>query len=78
LVRESWLNANQNILPDDTADAMAQSADIGGFVAGEWQSIWVAEMGGKMPGVVGVDPAGVLWMLYLRPGYQGCGIGSAL
>jgi ribosomal protein S18 acetylase RimI-like enzyme len=78
LVRESWLAANQNILPGDTADALAQSADIGGFVAGEWESIWVAEMDGYIAGVAGVNPAGVIWALYVRPGYQGCGIGSAL
>lgn len=77
-VRESWLAANQAILPDDTADALAQSADIGGFVAGEWQSIWVAEINGDIAGVAGVNPAGVIWALYVRPGYQGCGIGSAL
>lgn len=78
VVRESWLAANQNILPDDTADALAQSADIGGFVAGEWQGIWVAEADGNIAGVAGVNPAGVIWALYVRPGYQGSGIGSAL
>ena len=69
LVRESWLTANQNLLPDDTANDLARSADIGGFVAGEWHCIWVVEMDGEMTGVVGVNPAGVIWMLYVRPGY---------
>jgi len=78
LVRESWLAANQNLLPDDTAATLAKTADIGGFVAGEWQSVWIAETEGAMAGVVGVNPAGVIWMLYVRPGYQGCGIGSSL
>lgn len=78
LVRESWLAANQNLLPGDTADALVQSADIGGFVAGEWPSVWIAEIDGEIAGVVGVNPAGVIWALYVRPGYQGCGIGSAL
>ena len=32
LVQESWLVANQNLLPSDTANALAKSADIGGFV----------------------------------------------
>ena len=27
---------------------------------------------------MGVNPAGVIWMLYVRPDYQGCGVGSAL
>ena len=78
LVRESWLAANQGLLPDDTADALAESADIGGFVAGEWQSIWVAELNNDIVGVTGVNPAGVIWALYVRPGYQGYGVGSAL
>ena len=32
----------------------------------------------EMVGVVGVNPAGVIWMLYVHPAYQGCGVGSAL
>lgn len=78
LVQESWLVANQNLLPSDTANALAKSADIGGFVAGEWQSIWIAEINKEIAGVAGVNPAGVIWALYVRPDYQGCGIGSAL
>lgn len=78
LVRESWLAANQNLLPGDAVAKLAQSTTLAGFVAGEWQSIRVAEVDGLIVGAVGVNPAGVIWMLYVLPGYQGYGVGSAL
>ena len=78
LVREAWLDANRGLLPGDTVAKVAQSSRLAGFVAGEWHSVRVAELGGDIVGVVGVNPAGVIWMLYVRPGYQGCGVGSAL
>jgi ribosomal protein S18 acetylase RimI-like enzyme len=78
LVRESWLTANQDLLPNDTADTLVKTADIGGFIAGEWESIWVAELNDDIVGVTGVNPAGVIWALYVRPGFQGYGVGSAL
>ena len=78
LVREAWLAANQNLLPGDTVAKVAQSTHLGGFVAGEWQSVRVAEIDNEIIGAVGVNPAGVIWMLYVRPDYQGCGVGSAL
>jgi ribosomal protein S18 acetylase RimI-like enzyme len=78
VVREAWLAANQNLLPGDSVAKLAQSSNLGGFVAGEWQSIRVAEIDGQIVGTVGVNPAGVIWMLYVLPGYQGCGVGSAL
>jgi len=78
LVREAWLAANRNLLPRDTVLKVQQSMDLGGFVAGEWTTIRVAEMDSAIVGCVGVNPAGVIWMLYVQPGYQGCGIGSAL
>jgi len=78
LVREAWLVANQNLLPGDTVARLAQSNHLAGFVAGEWQSVRVAEIEGEIVGAVGVNPAGVIWMLYVMPGYQGCGVGSAL
>lgn len=78
LVQESWLAANQNLLPNDMLNSLAKSADIGGFVAGEWRSIWIAEINQEIAGVAGVNPAGVIWALYVRPDYQGCGIGSGL
>ena len=78
LVREAWLAANQNLLPGDTVAKVAQSSQLGGFVAGEWQSVRVAEVDGEIIGAVGVNPAGVIWMLYVRPDYQGYGVGSAL
>jgi ribosomal protein S18 acetylase RimI-like enzyme len=79
LVREAWLAANQNILPGDTVARLERSsAHLAGFVAGEWQSIRVAEIDNVIVGAVGVNPSGVIWMLYVLPGYQGCGVGSAL
>ena len=78
LVRESWLASNQNILPRDTVAHVKASGDLSGFVAGEWQSIRVAEVDGMIVGAVGVNPAGVIWLLYVLPAYQGCGVGSAL
>jgi ribosomal protein S18 acetylase RimI-like enzyme len=78
VVHEAWLAANQNLLPGDSVAKLAQSSNLGGFVAGEWQSIRVAEIDGQIVGTVGVNPAGVIWMLYVLPGYQGCGVGSAL
>lgn len=78
VVRESWLAANQNLLPSDSKNALAGSRDFAAFVAGEWNSIHVAEVDGALVGAVGVNPAGVIWMLYVLPGYQGAGVGSAL
>lgn len=78
LVREAWLAANQNLLPGDSIAKLAQSSSLAGFVAGEWQSVRVAEIEGLLVGAVGVNPAGVIWMLYVLPGYQGYGVGSAL
>ena len=82
LVREAWFAANQNLLPNDTVAKLAQSSQLGGFVAGEWQSMRVAEIydenESEIVGAVGVNPSGVIWMLYVRPDYQGCGVGSAL
>ena len=78
LVREAWLAANQNLRPGDSVAKLHQSTELAGFVAGEWQSVRVAEVDGQIVGAVGVNPAGVIWMLYVLPGYQGCGVGSAL
>ena len=79
LVREAWLAANQNILPGDTVTRLQRSSKhLAGFVAGEWTSIRVAEYENQIVGAVGVNPAGVIWMLYVLPSYQGCGVGSAL
>ncbi len=78
LVREAWLAANQSLLPGDTMARLAQSNHLAGFVAGEWHSVRVAEFEGEIVGAVGVNPAGVIWMLYVHPAYQGCGVGSAL
>ena len=78
LVREAWRAANENRLPGDTVAKLAQSSRLAGFVASEWQSVRVAEKDGQIIGVVGVNPAGVIWMLYVMPGFQGCGVGSAL
>jgi len=78
VVRESWLEANKNIIPADSQRALTNSRNLAGFVAGEWHSIRVAEMDGAIVGAVGVNPAGVIWMLYVLPAYQGCGVGSAL
>jgi ribosomal protein S18 acetylase RimI-like enzyme len=78
VVRESWLAANQNMLPGDTFSKLAHSTHLSGVVAREWKNIWVAAVDGEIVGAVGANPAGVIWMLYVLPGYQGCGVGSAL
>lgn len=78
VVRESWLEANKSLIPSDSQRALTNSRNLAGFVAGEWQSIRVAEIDGEIVGTVGVNPAGVIWMLYVLPAYQGCGVGSAL
>lgn len=82
LVRETWLSANQDLLPCDTLSNISQTGrltnQLGGFVAGEWQSVRVAATAGQLVGAVGVNPAGVIWMLYVLPAYQGRGVGSAL
>jgi len=78
LVREAWVAANHNLLPGDTMAKVAHSNQLAGFVAGEWQSVRVAEIDGEVVGAVGINPAGVIWMLYVAPAYQGCGVGSAL
>ncbi|MGE4061806.1 MAG: N-acetyltransferase family protein [Rhodospirillaceae bacterium] len=78
VVRESWLDANKNLIPADSQRALTNSRNLAAFVAGEWQSIHVAEFGDEIVGAVGVNAAGVIWMLYVLPAYQGCGVGSAL
>jgi len=78
VVRESWLEANKNLIPADSQRALTNSRNLAGFVAGEWQTINVAVMNDEIVGAAGVNPAGVIWMLYVLPAYQGCGIGSAL
>ena len=78
LVREAWLAANHSLLPGDTVARLAQCDHLSGFVAGEWRSVRVAEYENEIVGAVGVNPAGVIWMLYVHPAYQGCGVGSAL
>jgi ribosomal protein S18 acetylase RimI-like enzyme len=78
LVRESWLSANQSLLPGDTVDKLQKSETFGDFVASAWQSVHVAILDDEIVGTVGVNPTGVIWMLYVHPSYQGCGIGSAL
>ena len=78
LVREAWLAANRDLLPGDSLAKVAHSSRLAGFVAGEWTSVRVAIQDDQIVGAVGVNPAGVIWMLYVHPAYQGCGIGSAL
>ncbi len=78
VVRESWLTANQDILPKDSLLRLAHSTHLSTLIAREWSTIWVAEVAGHIAGAVGVNPAGVIWMLYVTPHYQGYGIGSAL
>lgn len=78
VVRESWLEANKNLIPADSQRALTNSRNLAGFVAGEWQTINVAVVNGAIVGAVGVNPAGVIWMLYVLPAFQGCGVGSAL
>jgi len=78
VVHESWLAANGNLLPRDSQQALHACRNFAGFVAGEWQSIRVAQADGAIVGAVGVNPAGVIWMLYVLPSYQGCGVGTAL
>lgn len=78
VVRESWLDANKTLIPADSQRALESSRDFAAFVAGEWNSIHVAVVGGEIVGAVGVNPSGVIWMLYVLPAYQGCGVGSAL
>jgi len=78
LVKESWLESNQSLLPADTARHMQHSDKMAAFVAQQWQSIWVAVADGQIVGTVGVNIEGHLWMLYVLPGHQGQGIGSAL
>lgn len=78
VVKESWLAANRGLLPADTARQIAHSDRLGAFVSQQWPSIWVATLGGHIVGTAGVNTEGHLWMLYVLPGHQGQGIGSAL
>ena len=78
VVRESWLDANGQILPGDAFKAAAHSNHLGGVVAREWHNIHVALVDGVIVGAVGVNTTGVIWMLYVLPEFQGCGIGSGL
>jgi putative acetyltransferase len=82
VVRESWMASNANFLPPDTRRRLAHSDAMSGFAADHWRNIWVAETAAgsahEIVGVVGMNPDGVIWMLYVMPGFQGCGVGSAL
>jgi len=82
VVRESWLSSNRDLLPADTVQHLEHSDSMSQFAADQWQNIWVAEVHAshatEIVGVVGLNPDGVIWMLYVLPGYQGCGVGSAL
>ncbi len=78
VVKVSWLSANKDLIPGDSLSQLAHSAHLSTMVAREWGHIHVAVMDGALVGAVGVNPAGVIWMLYVLPGYQGCGVGSAL
>ena len=78
VVKESWLAANRDILPEDSFSRLTHSVHMCALVTREWPNIQVAITGGAIVGAVGVNPAGVIWMLYVLPGYQGCGVGSAL
>ncbi len=82
VVRESWLASNGNLLPPDTVKRLQYSDTMSRFAADNWRNIWVAEASKndvlEVVGVVGMNPDGVIWMLYVLPGFQGCGVGSAL
>lgn len=82
VVRESWLAANRDILPPDTIQKLVHSDTMSRFAATQWTNMWVAEIEAshatEVVGVVGLNANGVIWMLYVLPGYQGCGVGSAL
>ena len=78
VVRESWISANKSLLPGDTVDALERCEKLDDFVASAWQSVYIAILDDEIVGTVGVNPTGVIWMLYVHPSYQGCGIGSAL
>ena len=78
VVKESWLAANGELLPSDSFSRLARSTHMSALAAREWRNIHVAVSAGEIIGAVGTNPAGVIWMLYVLPGYQGCGVGSAL
>ncbi|MBL8642684.1 MAG: GNAT family N-acetyltransferase [Rhodospirillaceae bacterium] len=78
VVKESWLASNRHFLPEDSAKAVLHGDRLADTVTLHWQAIQVAEVDGKIVGAVGVNDLGHMWMLYVLPGYQGLGIGSAL
>jgi ribosomal protein S18 acetylase RimI-like enzyme len=78
VVTESWLDANREILPGDSLSRLAHTTHVNALVAREWRDILVATLDEEVIGAAGVNPAGVIWMLYVLPGHQGLGVGSAL
>ncbi|MCB2108376.1 MAG: GNAT family N-acetyltransferase [Rhodobacteraceae bacterium] len=78
VVKESWLGANRDLLPDDTARAVGHCHRLAEVVTLNWRSIIVAEYGDEIVGTVGLNEQGHIWMLYVTPGHQGLGIGSRL
>ena len=82
VVRESWLAANRHLLPNDTLAHLRHGDSMSAFAATQWPNIWVAEAqdgeARELVGVVGLNANGVIWMLYVLPGFQGYGVGSAL
>ena len=77
-LRAEFPNPNKDLLPGDSLSQLAHSTHLSTMIAREWGHIHVALADGGIVGAVGVNPAGVIWMLYVLPGYQGCGVGSAL
>ncbi|MDX2224840.1 MAG: GNAT family N-acetyltransferase [Rhodospirillaceae bacterium] len=78
VVKESWLNANRNLLPEDSAKAVSHCHRLAEVVTLNWRSVLVAEYDERVVGTVGVNEQGHIWMLYVMPGHQGLGIGSRL
>jgi ribosomal protein S18 acetylase RimI-like enzyme len=78
VVKESWLHANRDLLPGDSFSRLAHSSHVSALVAREWRDVLVAIFNEEIVGAVGVNPAGVIWMLYVLPTHQGLGAGSAL
>lgn len=68
------LSVTENVLSDPTkvthADYVAYVSEIGRG--------WVAEIDGVMVGFAFANRSGLIWALFLQPGYEGRGIGTVL
>lgn len=68
---EIRLSVAENILSDP---ARVTLADYAAYLSGRGRS-WVVEHDGRILAFGAADRSGLIWALFVRPGFEGCGLG---